>query len=159
MNPDKCCWPNCRDESEIIVEGKPLCDRHTVLVMSESRKITDQSRKTIGLKPISVIAVRDVTPAERGTKCAVVGCPGVAMLWVDGKIPVCSWHTKPASELEKLGLLTEIVKIDIPEAPEVEMSAETEQAEPEQQDSEQPDPVSAEPTEDWEARFANGEFD
>lgn len=147
MNPDKCCWPNCRDESEIIVEGKPLCDRHTVLVMSESRKITDQSRKTIGLKPISVIAVRDVTPAERGTKCAVVGCPGAAMLWVDGKIPVCSWHTKPASELEKLGLSAEIVKIEIPEAPE--MSVE----------SESPDPVSAEPDVDWEARFANGEFD
>ncbi len=51
---DRCCWPRCRNERDCLYLGKPLCDAHCDMVMSEDDRTAKRSRRKIGLPPITV---------------------------------------------------------------------------------------------------------
>lgn len=154
----RCCWPGCHFPSEGTVEGKPLCDKHDALVLSEDPKVVDRSRAKIGLKPHAVIRGREATWDEFKVMCAVKSCGGGTTYWVEKKIPVCLWHTMGVADLEKLDLRAEVAYIkgskavpadvEIPDAPSAELP-------------EEPSPQSgqAAASDDWESRLASGEFD
>ena len=145
MKKDRCCWPNCKQPSEGVVEGKLLCAKHNALVNADSKTATDYARAKIKLKPIYTVHGRGVPPSKQEV-CGVLGCFRISSFRVDATIPVCTVHGKlDMSELEKLGIKSGQGGRKLSVKKSVNIGVPIDKVDDERAD--------------WEARFASGEFD
>lgn len=164
---DKCCFKDCRRPSTGRHHGKEVCDEHADALLSENPKIAAKARRQINLPDPICVKGTSIPITASGRRCRV--CGQLAVFLVNDEYTVCSQHimtpVKALVELAEPVATVTVTRAATAPAPTKTVPAPMPEPEP----MREPEPVAEELPEtsseeaaegdDWEARFANGEFD
>jgi len=129
---DKCCWPSCHNESDIVFAGKPLCDKHWDKAASESVAVRKRAYGTLKIPFGETPVGRLPTFEESSCLCCFPGCSDCVSLIVNDK-PFCNDHWKKEKDVEFDGIWRDKYKSSQELPKQTEVPAPRTKAEPEPQ--------------------------